>query len=146
MRQGFPLIVGPGLARHQISSLLLQARHSISIVDPKLRDPAMLALLDAKRAAGVKVTVLGREVTADGLLPHGKMILVDGAVAVIGSLSLSAKSLDSRRELAVIVRDRRSVTRLTEWFRTASRRRQSGVLTHADHDRPIPVLAGRCTV
>ena len=102
---GRRLIVGPEHARREFTRLLEQARRSIAIVDPKLTDPAILDLLKVKRKEGVAVTVLGRE-HVGGLTPHGKMIIVDGAVAVIGSMSLSALSLDFRREVAVIVRDR----------------------------------------
>ena len=79
------LIIGPEHARQQFTRLIQQARRSIRIVDPKLTDSAMLALLKAKRAAGVRVTVLGRGSLA-GLVSHGKMILNDEETAVIGSL------------------------------------------------------------
>ena len=39
---------------------------------------------------------------------HGKLLIVDDDAAVIGSLALSARALDGRRELAVVTRDRRA--------------------------------------
>jgi cardiolipin synthase A/B len=102
---GRRLIVGPEHARREFTRLLEQARRSIAIVDPKLTDPAILDLLKVKRKEGVAVTVLGRD-HVGGLTPHGKMLIVDGTVAVIGSMSLSALSLDFRREVAVVVRNR----------------------------------------
>jgi phosphatidylserine/phosphatidylglycerophosphate/cardiolipin synthase-like enzyme len=113
---GRRLIVGPERARREFTRLLERARRSIAIVDPKLTDPAILDLLKAKRREGVAVTVLGREHAA-GLVPHGKMVLVDEAVGVIGSMSLSALSLDFRREVAVIVRDRVGVGEMARVFR-----------------------------
>jgi cardiolipin synthase A/B len=112
---GRRLIVGPEHARQAFTRLLERARHSIAIVDPKLTDPAILDLLKVKRREGVVVTVLGRE-HVGGLTPHGKLLIVDGAVAVIGSMSLSALSLDFRREVAVIVRDRAQVGEMRQVF------------------------------
>ncbi len=128
---GRRLIVGPERARREFTKLLERARHSIAIVDPKLTDPAILDLLKAKRLEGVAVTVIGREPVA-GLLPHGKMVLVDDAVGAIGSMSLSALSLDFRREVAVIVRDRAGVAEMARVFkRLADHARAAG------HGRPV---------
>jgi phosphatidylserine/phosphatidylglycerophosphate/cardiolipin synthase-like enzyme len=112
---GRRLIVGPEHARHEFTRLLERARRSIAIVDPKLTDPAILDLLKAKRSAGVAVRVLGRE-GMGGLSAHGKMLLVDEAVGAIGGMSLSALSLDFRREVAVIVRDRECVGEMARVF------------------------------
>jgi cardiolipin synthase A/B len=112
---GRRLIVGPEHARREFTELLERARRSIAIVDPKLTDPAILDLLKAKRAAGVAVRILGRE-GMGGLAPHGKMVLVDDSVGAIGSMSLSALSLDFRREVAVTVRDRECVGEMVRVF------------------------------
>jgi phosphatidylserine/phosphatidylglycerophosphate/cardiolipin synthase-like enzyme len=75
----------------------------------------MLALLKDRGAAGVNVEVLDdREI--GGLRAHGKMMLIDDNVAVLGSLSLSPPSLDNRREVAVIVRQPEVVGRLAKFF------------------------------
>jgi cardiolipin synthase len=127
-RLGSRLIVGPEHARRALTGLLDRARRSIRIVDPKVTDPAILDLLKTKQAEGVEVTVLGRE----GLrqyVPHGKMLLVDEAVGILGSLSLSALSLDFRREVAVVVRDPHCLEQMDRVFR-----RLAG--------RPAPGLAG----
>ena len=50
-----------------------------------------------------------------GLKLHGKMMLADGARALIGSISLAPGSFDSRRELAIAVHDEAIVTRLQEF-------------------------------
>lgn len=110
------LIVGPEQARQKITALLLEARSSIQIIDHRVVDPGMVALLNARRAEGVAVEVLGRGALG-GLLSHGKMILVDRQTALIGSISLSRPSLDSRREVAVLLRDPGCVGRLNEFFR-----------------------------
>jgi phosphatidylserine/phosphatidylglycerophosphate/cardiolipin synthase-like enzyme len=110
------LIVGPDRARAQFTELLESARRSLCIIDHKIDDPAMIALLKAKRADGVAVQILGGG-QLGGLLPHGKLILVDGKTAAFGSMALSALSLDFRREVAVIVRDPRCVRKLKDFYR-----------------------------
>jgi len=122
---GRRLIVGPEHARREFTRLLKGARRSIDIVDPKLTDPAILDLLKVRRKGGVAVTVLGRE-RLGGLTPHGKMLIVDGAVAVVGSMSLSALSLDFRREAAVIVRDRAVVGEMRRVFERLAARTPAG--------------------
>ncbi len=115
-RLGSRLIVGPEHARRALTRLLDQARRSIRIVDPKVTDPAILQLLKTKRAEGVEVTVLGREGLGQ-YIPHGKMLLVDGKIGALGSLSLSALSLDFRREVAVVVHDPRCLGQMDRVFR-----------------------------
>ncbi len=43
---------------------------------------------------------------------HGKLLLADGARAIIGSINLAPGSFDSRRELAIEVRDDDIIERL----------------------------------
>ncbi len=43
---------------------------------------------------------------------HGKMLLADGVRAIVGSINLAPGSFDSRRELAIEVRDDDVVSRL----------------------------------
>jgi phosphatidylserine/phosphatidylglycerophosphate/cardiolipin synthase-like enzyme len=38
------------------------------------------------------------------LRSHGKLLVIDDSIAVIGSLALSPASLDRRRELALVLR------------------------------------------
>ncbi|HEY2930636.1 MAG TPA: phospholipase D-like domain-containing protein [Acidobacteriota bacterium] len=109
------LIVGPELARGQLTALLQQARRSIRIIDHKLTDPTMITLLEARRAEGVAVEILGGR-NMGSLLSHGKMILIDQAAATIGSISLSALSLGFRRELALLVQDPVCVSQLNAFF------------------------------
>jgi phosphatidylserine/phosphatidylglycerophosphate/cardiolipin synthase-like enzyme len=99
------LIVGPENARDRLTALLLSARRSIAIIDPKLTDPAMRALLAERRRAGVRVTCHDGD-RVGRLKAHGKLLVVDERAAVVGSLSLSAAHLSFRRELALMSTDR----------------------------------------
>lgn len=113
------LIVGPERARRQLTDLLSQARRQIRIIDHKIADPAIATLLKLRQSEGVDVEVLGSG-SYDGLMPHGKMILVDGALAAIGSIALSAQCMDFRREVAVLVDDPRIVGELQRYFQGLS--------------------------
>jgi phosphatidylserine/phosphatidylglycerophosphate/cardiolipin synthase-like enzyme len=121
------LIVGPEQSRLDVHALLAGARHSIRILDHKLSDPDVVALLRERRAAGVTVSVLG-QAFAGPLEPHGKLIIIDEERAVIGSLALSTLSLDFRREVALVVHDPVAVQRLNVAYQDLSAR--AGPLAH----------------
>ncbi|MBI3472898.1 MAG: hypothetical protein HY013_16195 [Candidatus Solibacter usitatus] len=114
---GDRLIVSPDHARAQIEALFQEARRSIRIIDHKFRDPAMKKLVRSRAAAGLEVEVLGDGELGD-LEPHGKLFLVDDSTAVIGSIALSGPSLDSRREVAILIRDKHCVAQLHDFFRS----------------------------
>ena len=117
------LIVGPDLARARFLEMLGQARRSIRIIDHRVSDPQVVALLRNSQASGVSVQVLGQG-AVDGMLSHGKMLLVDDAIAAIGSISLSPPSLNLRREVAVMVCDPGNVGKLSRFFERAWARRK----------------------
>ncbi len=109
------LIVGPERARRQFTALVDQARTSIRLIDAKLSDPDLVSLLNEKRASGLVVEVFSsREVGA--LKSHGKIMLVDDRVAVIGSLALAALSIDFRREVAISVTEPAAVADVLALF------------------------------
>jgi cardiolipin synthase len=109
------LIVSPEWARGQLRTLIEGARSTIRLIDPKLSDPGMLDILRAKAASGVAVSVSRHSSVAD-LVPHGKLLVVDGHVGVIGSMALSPSNLDTRREVAILVSDRGLVRQLARCF------------------------------
>ena len=111
------LIIGPERARKQFTALLEQATSSIRLIDAKLSDPDLVTLLNARREAGLTVDVFSSKRLGD-LKSHGKMLLVDDRVAVIGSLALAAISLDFRREVAIIVEDPQGVADVKRLFET----------------------------
>jgi phosphatidylserine/phosphatidylglycerophosphate/cardiolipin synthase-like enzyme len=117
------LIVGPERARRQFTQLVESAASRIRIIDPKLSDPDLLALLNARRAAGLTIDVFGAKRFGD-LKSHGKIMLVDDRVAVVGSLALAALSLDFRREVAIIVDDPDAVAVVRQFFDWAEQQNQ----------------------
>jgi cardiolipin synthase len=110
------LIIGPERARRQLTALIEEARSSIRIIDAKLSDPELVALLRSRRAGGLTVEVFDSRRVGD-LKSHGKIMLVDDTKVVVGSLALAALSLDFRREVAIVVDEPSAVADAVELFR-----------------------------
>jgi cardiolipin synthase A/B len=109
------LIIGPERARRQFTELIEQAQSSIRLIDAKLTDPDLVTRLNARRVAGLKVEVFGSQWLGD-LKSHGKMLLVDDRLAVVGGLAIAAMSLDFRREVAIIVQEPEAVAEVRQLF------------------------------
>ena len=116
---GRRLIVGPERSRPEIRALIESARHSIRILDHKLSDPDVVALLRDRRADGITVSVLGKH-PMGGVQPHGKMMIIDEARAVLGSTALSTLSLDFRREVSVVIHEPALVKQLNMSYQQLS--------------------------
>jgi cardiolipin synthase len=117
--EGLPdrLIVGPERARRRFTALVEGARSSIQVIDAKLSDPGIIALLDGRRAQGVTVVSHAEKVLC-GMKSHGKIMLIDGARAVVGSVAMTALSLDFRREVALVVEEPAAVADIADLFRS----------------------------
>jgi cardiolipin synthase len=113
------LIVGPERSREEIRGLIAGAKHSIRILDHKLSDPDLVALLRERRHDGVTVSVVGKQ-PIRGFEPHGKMMIIDEARAILGSTALSTLSLDFRREVSVVVHDPALVKQLNMSYQQLS--------------------------
>jgi len=111
------LIIGPERARRQFTTLIEGATSRIRLIDPKLSDPDLLTLLNQRRAAGLPVDVYGSKRLGE-LKSHGKIMVIDDRIAVVGSLALAALSLDFRREVAIIVDDPDAVAEVQRLFET----------------------------
>jgi phosphatidylserine/phosphatidylglycerophosphate/cardiolipin synthase-like enzyme len=116
---GRRLIVGPERSRPEIRALIASAKHSIRILDHKLSDPDVVGLLRERRAEGITVSVLGKQ-PMGGVLPHGKMMIIDEARAVLGSTALSTLSLDFRREVSVVIHEPALVKQLNMSYQQLS--------------------------
>jgi phosphatidylserine/phosphatidylglycerophosphate/cardiolipin synthase-like enzyme len=109
------LIIGPEDSRLRLTQMLSGAATSIRIIDHRVTDLDILNLLAAKRDKGVTVQVLGNG-SLGGLIPHGRMILIDEKTAIIGSIRLARPSLDLRREVAIVVEDANVAAELYDYF------------------------------
>ena len=121
------LIVGPERARRQFTEIIEQAQSSIRLIDKKVSDPALTELLRARRDAGLRVDVYDAKRLCD-LRSHGKVMLVDDTLAVIGGLSLNPMSLDFRREVAIAVTEPSAVARVVSLFEAVSASEAARVL------------------
>jgi len=120
------LVVSPVNARKLLTSFLKGAKQGLIIYDPKISDPAMIGLIEERSRAGVEIKILGRMTRRipglavhklASLRLHTRTMVRDGTLAFVGSQSLRAVELDSRREVGVIFRDSRVVARLVQTFR-----------------------------
>jgi phosphatidylserine/phosphatidylglycerophosphate/cardiolipin synthase-like enzyme len=132
------LIWCKGNGRDRIAAFIDGAKHSLFLQNERYQDPIIIEHLVRAQMRGVKVHVMSRpphtlkkEKLIEGvgglrvmddvgikirkmrhLKLHGKMLLADGLRAIVGSINLAPGSFDSRRELAIEVRDDEVVSRL----------------------------------
>jgi phosphatidylserine/phosphatidylglycerophosphate/cardiolipin synthase-like enzyme len=111
------LVIGPERARRQFTSFIAGARTSIRLIDAKLSDPDLVALLKARRSEGVIVEVFDSKRLGEWK-SHGKILLIDDRQLVVGSLALAALSLDFRREIAIVVDEPTAIAEAVDLFRT----------------------------
>jgi phosphate-selective porin len=149
--QGLPdrLIVGPERARQQFTSLIEGARTSIRLIDPKASDPVMTKLLEQRRQDGIEVEIHDQK-TFDRLRSHGKLMLIDDRIAVVGSLAMAAMSLDFRREVALTIHQKPAVATIAHVFDSVAAAARTTVVAaalalgigapvHAQTPEPAPV-------
>ena len=125
------LVWCPGPGRDRICQFIDDARHSLIVQNERFQDTVVIERLVRAAQRGVKVRVMARaphtlkrDKVIEGvgglrilddvgvkvrrlkhLKLHGKVLLADGIAAIIGSINLASGSLDSRRELAIELRD-----------------------------------------
>ena len=109
------LIIGPERARLQFTEMFQLAKSSIRLIDAKLSDPDLVTLLNQRRDSGLMVHAY-TDKQLGGLKSHGKIILIDDRLAVVGSLALAAISLGFRREVAIITEDGEAVAAVQRLF------------------------------
>ena len=127
-------VVSPVNSRKVLAAFIHGAKKQLLIYDPEISDSAMIKLLEARAKAGVDIRIIGRltrrsaPLKAHKLRPmrlHTRTIIRDGHQAFIGSQSLREVELGSRREVGVIFRDPKIISRISKLFEddwTASER------------------------
>jgi cardiolipin synthase len=122
------VVVSPENARERLTTFIKRAKRELLIYDMNISDDGMIALLKARAEAGVKVRVLGAvEKKWEGELSwrvrpfktmklHVRCMVRDRQAAFVGSQSLRKLELDERREVGVITKDRRTVSRIAATF------------------------------
>ena len=130
-------IVSPENARERLAKFISGARRQLLIYDPQVSDDAMLRLLTQRINAGVDVRIIGKVETKwkipfekyPGKRLHVRAIVRDGRRAFLGSQSLRRLELEKRREVGVIINDRRVVKQMSavfeqDWAATDSGKKQ----------------------
>ena len=131
-----PLVIIPLNSRDTITDLIAFAESTIDVYAEVIRDEAVVAELMERSSDGIVVRV----VVPDEMSPddtgiyirmagagievrsirspyqHAKMILVDGARALIGSINFTQTSMDDNREAGIVLDDELSVGRLAAVF------------------------------
>ncbi len=122
------LVISPESARSRLYRFLRKTQTTLDIYDPNVADDEMLALLEKKAARGVHIRIIGglekkwaklgfAEVQKlRGRRLHVRAIVRDGRRAFIGSQSLRKLELDERREVGIIIRDRKVVSKVEKVF------------------------------
>jgi phosphatidylserine/phosphatidylglycerophosphate/cardiolipin synthase-like enzyme len=132
------LIVSPENARERLAAFISGARKELLIYDPQVTDDAMLRLLSQRIDAGVEVKIIGK-VEAKWKIPfekypgkrlHIRAIVRDRRKAFLGSQSLRRLELERRREVGVLINDKRTVRQMiavfeADWAETARGKKQT---------------------
>jgi len=117
-------VVSPANSRRVLAAFLKRAKKQLLIYDPKISDKEMLRTLQGRAKAGVEIKVIG---SVAGHVPfevqklagkrlHTRAIIRDRRQAFVGSQSLRAAELDSRRELGLILQEAKAVKALIATF------------------------------
>ena len=125
------------------ASSSMRPKHSLWLQNERYQDPVMIEHLVRAKRRGVQVHIMARpphklkkEKLVEGVSGlriledvgtkihklkhvklHAKVLLADGDRAIIGSINLAPGSFDSRRELAIEVRDDHVISRVDEVIR-----------------------------
>lgn len=118
-------VVSPENSRKELSAFIQGAKKQLMIYDPEVSDADMIRLLEERAKAGVEIRIIGRlsakasKLNWHKLAPmrlHTRTIVRDGSQAFIGSQSLRDLELSARREVGLIFRDSKIVSRLVKIF------------------------------
>jgi len=123
------IVVCPVNCRSRVESLLQQAQQSIVMYEQYIDDPHIQSILVKKHAEGVNMRIiLGASETGNSAATtqflktlsssvkfqpkpyvHAKVILIDNQFLLIGSMNISATSLDKNREIGILLLDPKQI-------------------------------------
>ena len=129
-----------GNGRQRLGQLIDDAKHTLWLQNERYQDPVIIEHLVRAAQRGVQIHVMARppqklkkEKLSEGVSGlrtlqdvgakihklehiklHAKVLLADGNRAIVGSINLAPGSFDSRRELAIEVRDEHVTGRIDE--------------------------------
>jgi cardiolipin synthase A/B len=132
------LIWCTGNGRQRIGQLIDESKHSLWLQNERYQDPVIIEHLIRAHERGVKIHIMARPPDklkkaklAEGVSGlrslqdlgvkihklkhiklHAKLLMADDDLAIVGSINLAPGSFDSRRELAIQVRDEHITRRI----------------------------------
>jgi len=132
-----------GNGRQRMGDFIDDAKHTLWLQNERYQDPVILEHIVRARRRGVQVQVmarpphklkqgkLGEGVSGLRILEdvgakihklkhvklHAKLLFADGERAIVGSINIAPGSFDSRRELAIEVRDEQVTSRIHDVLR-----------------------------
>ena len=118
-------IVSPLNSRAAFVTFIEAARRQLLIYDSRLSDNMIQRVIEKRALAGVEVRVIGKlEKKLQGVLVepypgdrlHVRAMVRDGRHAFVGSQSMRRAELDRRREIGVMVDDKRTARAIAEIF------------------------------
>ena len=139
-------VVSPINARERLTRFIRDARTELLMYDPKLGDPVILSELKQRQEAGVRISVIGRLTRSAPLTVrdlttmrlHTRTFVRDREEIFLGSQSLRATELETRREVGVIFKDPAIVSQIVSIFDNDWREGASvGPSEEADHSIPL---------
>lgn len=120
------LVISPENARDRLKRFIRKARRELLIYDAALSDDRMLNELKKRAEAGVVVKVIGdleKKWQKRGFKwkkparrLHVRAMVRDGRRAFVGSQSLRRIELDERREVGIVIRERKIVKEIRRLF------------------------------
>jgi cardiolipin synthase A/B len=132
------LVVSPINSRSDLTTFINSAQHSLVIEAEELQDNGIIQAIAATAQRGVTVQVIlpspgsssdsnasgiatvkaaGAQVREDAqLYMHAKMMVADGSSGYVGSENFSSTSLDSNRELGLLISDSTALSSLQQSF------------------------------
>jgi phosphatidylserine/phosphatidylglycerophosphate/cardiolipin synthase-like enzyme len=120
------LVISPENARDRLRRFIRKARRELLIYDPGLSDDAMARELKRRAAAGVRIKIIGEvekkwqdsgfKVKKPKRRLHVRAMVRDGRRAFVGSQSLRRLELDERREVGIVIRQRKIVKQIEALF------------------------------
>ena len=118
-------LVSPLNARKELSAFIQSAKKELLIYDMKIADRALTRLLEERAKAGIAVRIIGKVTRKtnglalrrlNGMRLHTRTIIRDGSQMFIGSQSLRELELDARREIGIILPDKKIIASVTKVF------------------------------
>jgi cardiolipin synthase len=122
-------VISPLNARPMLTAFIRRARKQLLVYNTDISDPAMIRLLEERRAAGVDLRIIGSlnggslnvrnealQVRKGRLRLHTRTMVRDHREVFIGSQGLREIELDARREVGVIVQNPTLAGRIAKTF------------------------------